>query len=166
MGCENLLHSGDSVTVITRLSTLTGAGRRRLVQASRLKAVAVGYARLLNSRLTREPTLVSFPSGGLSGLRSRSLLWVVALVLLVAPQLARAETGNAAPVTCGKTIAEKLATAQRALQSNDATAHVALACLIEATIDLNDRVQADASGQQESGMLRAPVRADKVPPGP
>lgn len=100
------------------------------------------------------------------GLRSRSLLWVVALVLLVAPQLARAETGNAAPVTCGKTIAEKLATAQRALQSNDATAHVALACLIEATIDLNDRVQADASGQQESGMLRAPVRADKVPPGP
>jgi hypothetical protein len=96
------------------------------------------------------------------GLRSRSLFVVVALVLLVAPQSARAETGSApatqiaATSACGKTIDEKLAAAQKALQADDAAARPALACLIEATAALNDRVHNDEDGHPAAGVLVLP----------
>jgi hypothetical protein len=97
----------------------------------------------------------------LSGLRRRSFsfLLLVASALLIVQPSSRAQT---APPTnsqnCGATVAENLAAAQKALQSNDATTRAALGCLIEAENDLDKRLKAVES-RNASGALTAPVVA-------
>jgi hypothetical protein len=96
----------------------------------------------------------------LSGLRRRSLsfLILIAQALLIAPPSSRAQT---APPTnsqnCGATIEENLANAQRALQSNDAPPRVALVCLLQANVILNDRLHEVEQGRSKTGTLTAPT---------
>jgi hypothetical protein len=108
----------------------------------------------------------------LSGLRRRSLSFLIpaVLALLVAPQLARAETSRASPATqpaitstCGKTIDEKLAVAQTALRSNGANSSAGSVCMLEAMIALNDRLHELEQGHT-TGELRAPVITYPLPP--
>ncbi len=87
------------------------------------------------------------------------------LVLLAAPQLARAEANGAPSATpaattssCGKTVEDKLAAARRALQTNDTASQAALACLIEATASLNDRLRGYEADRSQFGLLHAPSR--------
>jgi hypothetical protein len=58
---------------------------------------------------------------------------------------------------CGKTVEENLAAARQALQSGDASQRAALACLIEATSALNERLRPNNSGQAQSGLAHMPV---------
>jgi hypothetical protein len=89
------------------------------------------------------------------------LLLLIASALLFAPPSSRAQTSTNSQA-CGATVAENLTAAQKALQSNDATARVALVCLIEATSTLNKRVTNDEDGHPQSGTLHMPMR-DIVP---
>ena len=59
--------------------------------------------------------------------------------------------------SCGTTIEDNLAAAKQAISSGDTAMHTALACLIEATTDLNARVQNDEDGHPASGVLRLPM---------
>jgi hypothetical protein len=97
----------------------------------------------------------------LSGLRRRSLsfLLLIASALLIAPPSSRAQSKP--PINsqnCGASVEENLTAAQKALQSNDATARVALVCVIEAENDLDKRLKAVES-RNASGALTAPVVA-------
>jgi hypothetical protein len=97
----------------------------------------------------------------LSGLRRRSLsfLILIASALLVASPSSRAQTASPdKSQNCGATVEDNLAAAQKALQSNDATAHLALVCLIEAESSLDKRLKAVES-RNASGTLTAPVVA-------
>ena len=84
-------------------------------------------------------------------------------MLLVAPQSSRAEVSGASPTAqpaiasaCGKNIDENIAAAQKALQSNDNASHIALTCLIDATIAINQRMHNDEDGHPVSGVLSLP----------
>ncbi len=77
-----------------------------------------------------------------------------------APPISSAAT----TATCGATVEDNLAAARKALQSDDKAARAALACLLEATSALNDRLSNDEQGRPASGFLRFPTRTD-VPSG-
>ena len=97
------------------------------------------------------------------GLRRRSLSFLISigLALLVAQPSARAEAKRSINLqTCGTTIEENLTAARKALQSDDKATRAALACLIEATSTLDEKLRNDEQGQQQSGMLRFPSRSD------
>jgi hypothetical protein len=62
---------------------------------------------------------------------------------------------------CGKTVEDKLAAAQAALQSNGAPSRAAFVCLMEATKVLNDRLQSCEQARPNGGlrvqMLDVPI---------
>ncbi len=90
---------------------------------------------------------------------STFLVWV-ALVLLASLQAVGAGTPPASQIensgVCGKTVAENLTAARKALQSSDPTARAALACLIEATAALDARVAIADHTRAPSGLLHVP----------
>jgi hypothetical protein len=87
-----------------------------------------------------------------------SLLILLASALLIAPPSSRAQSKPPInPQNCGTTVEETLAAAQRALQSNDAAARVALVCLMQATVILNDRLHDVEQGRSKAGTLTAPT---------
>jgi hypothetical protein len=96
----------------------------------------------------------------------------VALVLIVVPQLARAEasaasaTRNPSASACGKSIDDKLAAAQKALQGNDAAMHAALACLIEATIAIKQTIHSCDADHSKNGLLHVVPRDEPFAPPP
>jgi hypothetical protein len=105
------------------------------------------------------------------GLRSRSLSLVIAFVLLVAPQLARAETGGtplatqtAIASTCGETIDEKLAAAQKELQSDNTDIRKALTCLTEATADIRQTTRSCDADRSQSKFLHVVPREESFAP--
>jgi hypothetical protein len=77
-------------------------------------------------------------------------------VLLAVPSFARAQVGSSGKTICGASVADNLAAAQKALQSNNGALRPALTCLIEATVALNDRVHNDEDGHPASGVLVLP----------
>jgi hypothetical protein len=81
-------------------------------------------------------------------------------LLANSPTAAASGEVEATPEACGSTIEANLAAAQKSLQSNGKTTRTAVACLIEATTALNEKVHNDRIGQQASGMLSVPVRVD------
>jgi hypothetical protein len=98
---------------------------------------------------------------------------IVALVLFMAPQFARAETDSAPPAiqtasasTCGKTIDEKLAAAQKALQSNGADARAAVGCLIEATTAIKQTLHSCDADHSQYGLLHVTPRDEPFAPSP
>ena len=100
--------------------------------------------------------------------RYSSFLILATLAALSAPQSARADalpaTQTQISQACGTTVEENLAAARKALQSDDKTAHAALACLIEATSALNKKLDPTEPGGQQPGMLHAPVSDVPVQP--
>jgi hypothetical protein len=136
-----------------------------LVQASRLKAVAVVISYDFSTPGSPEnETLVSFSSGELIGLRrgSSSFLIPFALALLTTSQTTLAAATSPAPQSqtlagCGATIEDNLAAAQKAMQSDEKATRAALACLIEATATLNRQVQNLDQGRSPAGALRVPT---------
>jgi len=143
-----------------------------LVQASRLKAVAVVISYDFSTPGSPEnETLVSFSSGELIGLRrgSSSFLIPFALALLTTSQTVQATaTSSATPgqsaAGCGATIEDNLAAAQKAMQSDDKATRAALTCLIEATAALNRQVQNLDQGRSPAGALHMPTL--NFPPTP
>jgi hypothetical protein len=92
----------------------------------------------------------------LSGLRRRSLsfLILIASALLIAPPSSRAQTASSTnPQNCGATVEDNLAAAQKAFATNDAALRPAFACLLKATIALNDRQNKLELGRPNSSNL-------------
>jgi hypothetical protein len=84
--------------------------------------------------------------------RSHNIVFFVALLLGTAPAWAHAAPQ---PASCGASVAENLAAAQKALAGNNTALRPALTCLIEATNDLDKRLKAVEG--QKTGTLTAPV---------
>jgi hypothetical protein len=91
-------------------------------------------------------------------LRNCAALFLGALVFFAATTqpICAAQADTPAPAPCGKTVADNLAAAQKAIQSNNAAMHSALVCLIEATGTLNNQVQTITAGRDASGALNVP----------
>jgi hypothetical protein len=90
-------------------------------------------------------------------LRFSLFIALTILILCATPQCARAGEASPASPVCGKTVEDNLTAARQALQSSDKDSRAALACLIEATSALNDRLSAGGSGQARSGLAHMPV---------
>lgn len=90
--------------------------------------------------------------------RFPSFIALAILIIVTAPQIAIAgDADRAAPIerACGATVKDNLAAAQKALGAGNAD-RAALACLIDATAALNERLQNLDQGRSASGELRAP----------
>jgi len=102
--------------------------------------------------------------------RSLSFLVLVALALLVTSQAVRAAgtppaTQIEGAASCGTTTAEQIAAARKALAATDARSErAALACLIEATRSLDEKLDNYQQGRPAAGALHVPQTDFPIPP--